>query len=144
MPLELFSISKLDLIDGGKVVAAIDAEIQSLSKDCIDRPLDDGDRVLTLKIRLTPRVDIKAGQRECTEVNVAFDLDNKIPTRKSAEYEMAVRSTGTMVFNPASPSDLRQEPLFVEPIDPEAEKLRAANQRKREAELALERQQKNV
>jgi hypothetical protein len=103
---EQFSLDTIHLLDLGKINEAFKAEIMHVVKDCIDRPLDDKERTVSIVFRVTPNVDTKAGERDCDRVAVACDIKSTIPTRKTRIYDMKVHQNGMLSFHP----DLPEEP----------------------------------
>jgi hypothetical protein len=103
---QIFKLETIHLIDSGKINAVFEQQMKRIVNDCIDRPLDDSERSVTISFKVKPNVSLKTGETECSRVHVAIDVAGKVPTQKSRVIEMAVKQTGGLVFNP----DLLDDP----------------------------------
>jgi hypothetical protein len=109
---EEFSLEKLKLLDFGKINEAFKSELAYVVKDCVERPLDDKDRTVTIQFRVAPNVDTKAGESDCARVTVACDIKSAIPTRKTRVYDMKVHNAGRLSFHPDGPDDADGDTLY--------------------------------
>ena len=103
---ETFNLANLPKVDFGKVSAAFDHELKSLVKDCDDRPLDDKARTLTLKVSLKPQADTTGNSAICDSIAVEFEVQGKIPVRRTKVYVMKPKQDGSLAFHP----DLADDP----------------------------------
>jgi len=106
MQQEKLTLENLPLLENGIVSTAFDAELKRLVKDCEDRPLDDKPREITLKVKLTPKVDTHGRSPCCDEVEVECEITGKVPVQRSKVYTMKPKHDGSIVFHP----DLPEEP----------------------------------
>jgi len=105
-------INNLKVLDGGRIEAAFQQEIKHVVLDLMDRPGDDRERSVTMKVLFKPIVD-EAG--ECERVNVRMDIGSKLPNRKTRVFDMKARksSKGPMlVFNEDSLDNVDQTTMF--------------------------------
>lgn len=103
--MEKLNLDNLRKIDQGLIVAAFDAELAALVKDCDERPLEDKPRELTLKLKLTPDPQGSAGGVYLDKVNVEFELVGKRPVSRTRVYTMTAKHDHTLAFQPESPDD---------------------------------------
>ena len=109
MARKMFSMAELINLDMGKIDAAFRIEQTRAVEDIMDRPEDDGERVITLKMRMKPE-DVVQGHVDT--VSVGFDLDLKVPKKTTRAYSMRVIKTKSnpagLLFNSESPDDPNQ------------------------------------
>lgn len=100
-----FSLNKLGQLDGGRVAEAFAQAMKRVVLDCEDRPGDDKARKVILQGEITPIV----GQGGvCEGVNIEFQIQDKLPTRKSRSYAMGVKSGGKIFFSTGDPLNVDQ------------------------------------
>lgn len=92
-------------LDGGRVAAAFQLGLKRASLDCDDRPGESKARIVSLQCEITPIVG-EDGYLE--DVNVKFQVTDKVPTRKSRTYSMGFRKGGSLVFNDLSDDNINQ------------------------------------
>lgn len=105
-------INNLKVLDGGRIEAAFQQEIKHVVLDLMDRPGDDRERSVTMKVLFKPICD-ETG--ECERVNVRMDIGSKLPNRKTRVFDMKARksSKGPMlVFNEDSLDNVDQTTMF--------------------------------
>lgn len=89
MLLEL-NLDNLKELDGGRLRAAFDAELKKVLEDLQDRPGMKQPRKVTMTLDIKPEVD---EQGELYNVVVQFHVTHKIPSRRTQQYSMQVRSS---------------------------------------------------
>lgn len=107
------SLTSLQEMDNGKVVAAVDHAIRQVVNDCIDRPGDKSKRKVLLQIEMKPVLDKDLGVLDT--VNSKFRVKTNLPDRETVEYPMLPTQDGRLAFSPHSPGDPRQADLPYEP-----------------------------
>lgn len=95
-------------LDNGKAAAVFQHELRKVVKDCVDRPGESGARKVYLEVSVKPSQDA-AGICETAEVE--FEVKSKIPTQRTKTYQMEVDARGELLFNEASPDDIKQRTL---------------------------------
>lgn len=108
--LEKFTLATLVDMDGGRIKTAFEQALQRLESDCKDRPGVKRSRQLQLVLDLTPVAD----GGDLDSVNVTFKIKESIPKRESKAYNMQAVAGG-LLFNDASPEDVRQKTLDMAP-----------------------------
>lgn len=111
---EKFSLENLKMLDFGVIGAAFDAEMQRVVRDCMDRPLDDKPRTVSITFNVTPKPDLSraSGVVDCEKVSVECDITSKVPPRRTKIYEMTPKQDGTAVFHPDLPDDADGHTLY--------------------------------
>ena len=74
-------------------------------KDMEQRPGERKARQIVIKLNLTP-LENDGGMLE--EVGVDFEIDKKLPKRRTRPYIMRPRKNGSLTFQPASPENPNQ------------------------------------
>lgn len=110
MALEQFSLATLAEMDGGRIRTAFEQALKRLEADCKDRPGVKRARQLQLVVDMQPVAD----DGELDSVNVTFRIKESIPKRESKAYNMQA-VPGGLLFNDASPEDVRQMSLDMAP-----------------------------
>lgn len=95
-------------LDDGKVGLAIDKELRAVVDDCMDRPGLVKPRAVTIKLAVVPQI---GEDGVCEAVVVDAVVHHSKPPRQSRPMQMAVRGNGDLIFNDASPDDVRQSTL---------------------------------
>lgn len=103
-----FRIENIGEIDDGRIAAAVNVELGRVVQDCINRPGDASARKVTIETIVKPQ---KGDDGVCVAVDVEFEVKSRVPSRRSKRYEMQTNAGGALVFNPASPDDVRQGTL---------------------------------
>lgn len=106
------NVDSLKKIDGGRIDAALQQEIKHVILDMQDRPGDDRDRSVTLKLVFKP---IVSDSGDLDSVNVKMDIGSKMPSRKSRVFDMQARRSAKgpmLVFNEDSLDDMDQSTIF--------------------------------
>ena len=107
MAVEQFTFDQLDRMDGGRLRAAFEKEFRLCEADCHDRPGLGNTRSVTMKLELRPEC---ADNGELSTIDVSFAFEHSVPKRKSRRYNM-LAAPGGLLFNDASPEDVRQRTL---------------------------------
>lgn len=110
MALEKFNLATIADMDGGRIRAAFEQALARLEADLKDRPAVKTARKLELILDLTPVSD----GGELDSVNVKFRVKDNVPKRESKAYNMQAVAGG-LLFNDASPEDVRQKTLDMAP-----------------------------
>lgn len=110
--MHLLTLDTLKNLDFGKVSKAFSRELKHCVLDCMDRPNDDGARVVNLTLTLKP---VTSGQ-ECEACTGEFEVKSKVPVRRSRTFSLGVKNTGALYFNEDSPDAVDQTTLF-DPLD---------------------------
>ena len=104
MALQELTLESLRTIDGGRVAIAFEEALKTVYNDLRDRPALATAREVTLKLKLSPKVD-PAGDLD--RVFVAFDIQDKLPKRSSVAYAMKATADG-LLYEEFSPEDPNQ------------------------------------
>lgn len=110
MALEKFSLATIADMDGGRIRAAFEQALRRIEADLKDRPGVKGARKLELVLDLKPVGE----EGELDSVNVTFRIKDNVPKRESKAYNMQA-VPGGLLFNDASPEDVRQKTLDMTP-----------------------------
>lgn len=92
--------------------AQFDAMLKRLVNDCRERPLETGNRVLTIEFNITPKLHSQSANTECDNVELDVRLKSKVPQMKSRAYELTVHASNEVSFNPDLPDDPEGESLY--------------------------------
>lgn len=103
-----FKIADIGEVDEGRVATAIDMAIGDAAKDCGNRPGETTARKVVVTINLKPVAD-ESGV--CSATDVEFEINRKFPAKRSRTYEMGIHPGGGLLFNAASPDNVRQGTL---------------------------------
>lgn len=110
------TLSTLNSLDMGKITTAFDHELTHVVKDCIDRPNDDRDRIVNLKMRVKP----DASDGVADTVMCEFVVQSAVPPRQSKRYQLQAHASGAVLVNPESADNIHQgtldETLEDEPV----------------------------
>ena len=99
------------LLDNGKIELVMNHALRSVIADVQARPADKGARSVMLKITARPSLDETTAALDT--IAVTCEVSTKTPTRRNARpYKVLPMRDGTAVFQPQSPDDPRQQPLF--------------------------------
>lgn len=125
MALEKFTLATIADMDGGRIRQAFEAALKRLEDDCKDRPAVKAGRTLELVLQMVPVAD----DGELDSVDITFRIKDKVPKRESKTYNMqSVR--GGLLFNDASPEDVRQKTLDMAPKPSEQRETGSREERK--------------
>lgn len=112
MPVLELNVDSLKKIDDGRIDVAFQQEIRHVIQDMQDRPGDDRDRIVTLKLVFKPLCDDRG---DLESVNVKMDIGSKVPSRKTKVFDMKARNSARgpmLVFNEDSLDDMDQTTIF--------------------------------
>lgn len=119
MALEKFALDSLSRIDDGRLAAAFRHALKRCEDDCRDRPAVKDPRRITLHVTLEPVVE---DGDDLSSVDVSFKIVDSVPKRQTRKYNMRA-VPGGLLFNEASPDEVRQMTLDMaprpEPVDDE-------------------------
>ena len=110
MALEKFSLATIADMDGGRIREAFEQALKRIEADLKDRPGVKTARTLELGLMATPVAE--GGDLE--SVNMQFRVKDSVPKRESKSYNMQA-VPGGLLFNDASPDDVRQMSLDMAP-----------------------------
>lgn len=110
MALERFALSTIATMDDGRINEAFLQALRRCEDDCKDRPGLKDERVVKIEVRMAPIGD----EGDLESVNVAFKITDTVPKRSSKTYNMK-SVPGGLLFNDASPEDVRQATLDMAP-----------------------------
>jgi len=105
--LQKFELASIVEMDGGRIREAFEQAMRRAELDCKDRPATDKARTVGLTINLTP---IARQDGTLDSIEVSFDIQDKLPARKSTTYSMAAERGG-LFFNDMSKDEVRQATL---------------------------------
>lgn len=108
--LEKFTLATIAEMDGGRIKTAFEQALKRIEADCKDRPGVKAARKLELVLTMTPIAD----DGELDSVDVTFRIKDAVPKRESKSYNMQAVAGG-LLFNDASPEDVRQMSLDMAP-----------------------------
>jgi len=98
-------------LDGGRVSAAFQHELQRCIADCNDRPGEEKNRTVTLKFNVSPVCD-ESGL--CEEIKGKFHVASSVPQRRSKVYSFQARKRAgqnQLVFNDMSDDNIAQKTI---------------------------------
>jgi hypothetical protein len=98
----------LKMLDSGKVDIALQDGIKRAVLDCKDRPHDPTKRVVTLKLNIVPMPE----DNDLDQVHVEFEVESKVPVRRSKPYPMKVHNNGQLSFSEHNPTNPDQATMF--------------------------------
>lgn len=113
--LEELNFENLAKLGGGVAVAQVMRLLQSAVSDITQRPGDDRSRKVILGFELIPVAENEADEDEgtirkvVTGVKMRLHMDLKIPNRKTTEYDLGIGAGNSLLFNPDSPHNHRQQ-----------------------------------
>lgn len=108
MALKNLNLEQLAKIDGGRISVCFQRELERCVRDIEDRPADDRDRIINVKIKLTPDAGEADGLLDGAKAKV--EVESKLPTYRSRRYDFGVRN-GQLRFEETSLDDHRRQPL---------------------------------
>lgn len=111
MAVEQFSLDRLATMDGGRLGITFSQLLRAAENDCKDRPGLLAPRKIAVALVLRP---VMADNGELESIDVGFEFDVSLPKRKSKTYNMQA-VPGGLLFNDASPEDIRQRTLDMAP-----------------------------
>jgi hypothetical protein len=100
-------LGTLKELDAGRIELAFNKALRDIIEDCRDRPTDETGRKVTLTAIVTPE-HIDGVLDTC---QVEFEVDAKVPKRRSKAYQMQAQGNGYLIVNPVSPTNVRQGTL---------------------------------
>ncbi len=104
-----FTLNSIQDIHNGVVALAVNHAIRQCVQDINDRSGDKAKRKVTLLIELVPILDKHTAALDT--IGATFKVKTAIPERYSHEYPMLATRDGTLLFQPQSPFDPRQQAL---------------------------------
>lgn len=102
-----FDLSKLAEIDGGRIALCFKQQLRRCVGDIDDRPGDDRDREIIIKLTLKPDA---APDGLLDGVKMKCQVSGKVPSYRSKVYDFGQRN-GNLVYQPMSPTDHNGTPL---------------------------------
>lgn len=101
------STEALGLIDEGRVKAMFDMAVETAVKDIDDRGTDGAARTVVLKVHLKPMV----AEGLVQDVDVDFEVEAKVPAKRSRVYRMEIQGGKALLFNPVDRDQPRQRTI---------------------------------
>lgn len=98
-------------LEGGRYATLLRHHLANLARDCMDRPGDDKERVLTIQFRMKPEMD--EDTRDCEKVNMTIEMKSKVPVFRTKKFQLRPHAKGFMI-NRDFPDDIDQPSLFPE------------------------------
>jgi hypothetical protein len=109
IPLILENLGRLNF---GQIDKIFQQQLRSCVKDCEERPGDKGPRTVSIIFTLTPDPDMHGNELVCDGVDVACDVQSKVPKTKTRVFSMKPKQNGMLFFNPDVPEDPEAEGLY--------------------------------
>jgi hypothetical protein len=103
--LQLFLLKNMHLVQG--LADDFDGQIQTMVRDCKERPGMKRPREITIRVRLTPHEN---GEDVLLEVTTG----NKLPTKMAEKYRMMTTTNHGLKFNPDNPETPQQSDFLEE------------------------------
>lgn len=113
-PLSLETLSELD----DRILLAFQFELKRAVLDCMDRPGDKTERVVSMEFKIVP---IVGQDGDCEGATGEFHVKGKVPTRKSKPYSFEVNRGGQLVFSTTNTDNVNQSTF--DDVDPETGKV---------------------
>lgn len=88
-------LETLKELDAGRVSVAFSHELKRAVMDCLDRPGEGKERVVTLVCKLKP---VLSDEGDCDSVKGSFAIKAKVPERTSKTYDFGVTNKGHLYF----------------------------------------------
>lgn len=107
MAVEKFSFESLATIDEGRIREAFNQAMKRIRDDCYDRPGVEKAREVKLVMKMAP---LQSGDGSLHSVEVWFEIDDNLPKRGSARYNMRA-AQGGLVYNELAREDAGQKTL---------------------------------
>lgn len=109
-------LASLQQLQGGQVFNQVSKLIASAVADCENRPAEERERVIVLKLSIRPEssvqeIDENTTRRVIDSLKLKLDMDLKCPTRRTIEFDCGLGEDHKLLFNPHSPHNHRQQPL---------------------------------
>lgn len=101
------TLANMRELDFGKIDVAFRHELKRIVDDMVERPGDDRPREIGIRFSFTP--DGESGV--CQTCRMEVEMKSKVPSVRTKPYELGVNAGGGLVFNPASPDDIKQGTL---------------------------------
>lgn len=116
-----FDFRKIEELENGAILEALNQSLQRAIFDCDDRPAVEKARKVKLEISVVP---ICGPKGDLHSVDVTFRVDDKIPVRSSTTINMGHRlvtdqgaKKHQLVFNSMSTNDAHAKTLFDHVVD---------------------------
>lgn len=100
-------LENLSAMDSGMTAHLFNRALKQAIADCVDRPSDDAARTVMLKLTIKPQET----DGVCETVLMDAQVQTKLPTPRTKQYQAGVKGDGTIVVNPASLDDVRQRTI---------------------------------
>lgn len=106
---EKLTLASLGEMDGGKIGRVVERLLRRMADDCNDRPADERERELTIKIGMVP---ICSGEGVAEAVKTQVKASAKVPHHQSRPYEMRITNSGSgLAFNAGAPDSVAQHTM---------------------------------
>lgn len=109
MGFRALTLENLEHLDFGKVDVAFQQHIKRVALDCLDRPVDDKARIVTMKVSVKP---VPETDGTCDHVALQIKLSSSVPDHKTKVYDLLVKRSGQLLFSEDSPENAAQSTIF--------------------------------
>jgi hypothetical protein len=104
-----FDLTRLNQVDFGKAHVAFQKCLETVVRDCLDRPGDKSVRKVSLDMEVKP---VMAQDGDVMECEVAFKVQTKLPAYQTAGRPYAADRGGRLIFNPDAPENPEQTTIM--------------------------------
>jgi len=104
-----FDLTKLNQVDFGKAHVAFAKCLETVIRDCLDRPGDKSTRKVSLHMKIKP---VMAQDGDVVDCEVGFEIVAKLPAYQTAARPYAVDRGGRLIFNPDAPENPEQTTIM--------------------------------
>ncbi len=110
MPIKTITLDfeNLKHLDHGLLNAMLKEHLKRIALDCLDRPHDKKERLVSLDFRAVP---VMGNDRECDHVKISVECKSKVPVFRTTEFQMKP-TVGGFLFNQDFPNELQQPSLL--------------------------------
>ena len=103
------TLDKMGQIDSGRAMAAFQNCLQRVVQDCVDRPGVKTKRKVILEMVVSPVPYVEGNTIDCESIAATIKAKCLIPNYETQELDFGFKNDGTLVFNPDSPTNHRQQ-----------------------------------
>lgn len=86
-----FSLESINKIQNGLIAEAFADELMAVMEDIEQRPALLKSRSLSMKVKVTPKLDTEASTLSLDSVAFQFTFDHSLPPRESKAYNLDIR-----------------------------------------------------
>jgi len=107
----------LHQLDRGKFSATLEAALQRVVQDCIDRPTDDRTRKVIVQFDVVPTYEEEDRVVYCDGAKAKYQVRARLPDWESKQLDFGVQRDGKLLFNEDAPDNHRQSTMEFEDAD---------------------------